>query len=98
MALRLMGHIHPLPAGLGAVNQPQLLIGVQCPERCLPRGRGQLDPTNHLLGQLLLLGLLPAGAWVLSMANCDDKAMDTLGTLWNSNWEVGLSPSAFRSF
>ena len=39
-----------------------------------------------------------AGVWVLSMANCDDKAMDTLGTLWKSNWEVLLSPSAFRSF
>ena len=40
----------------------------------------------------------PAGLWGLSMANCDDKAMDTLGTLWKSNWEVGLSPSAFHSF
>ena len=40
----------------------------------------------------------PAGLWVLSMANCYDKPMDTLGTLWKSNWEVGLSPSAFRSF
>ena len=40
----------------------------------------------------------PAGLWVLSMANCDDKAMNTLGTLWKSNWEVGLSPGAFRSF
>ena len=38
----------------------------------------------------------PAGLWVLSMANCHD--MDTLGTLWKSNWEVGLSPSAFHSF
>ena len=40
----------------------------------------------------------PAGLWLLSMANCDDKAMDTLGTLWKSIWEVHLSPSAFRSF
>ena len=40
----------------------------------------------------------PAGLWVLSMANCDNKAMDTLGTLWKSNWEVLLSPSAFHSF
>ena len=39
-----------------------------------------------------------AGLWVLSMANCHDKAIDTLGTLWKSNWEVGLSASAFRSF
>ena len=40
----------------------------------------------------------PAGLWVLSMANCGDMAMGTLGTLWKSNWKVGLSPSAFRSF
>ena len=40
----------------------------------------------------------PAGLWVLSMANGIDKAMDTLGTLWKSNWEVLLSPSAFHSF
>ena len=40
----------------------------------------------------------PAGLWVLSMANCDGKGMDTLGTLWKSNWEVLLSPSAFHSF
>ena len=40
----------------------------------------------------------PAGFWVLSMANCDDKAMETLGMLWKSNWEVVLSPSAFHSF
>ena len=40
----------------------------------------------------------PASLWVLSMANCDDKAMDTLGTLWKSNGEVLLSPSPFNSF
>ena len=40
----------------------------------------------------------PASLWVLSMANYDDKAMDTLGMSWKSNWEVGLSTSAFHSF
>ena len=40
----------------------------------------------------------PAGLWVLSMANCDYKAMVTLRTLWKSTWEVLLSPSAFHSF
>ena len=40
----------------------------------------------------------PARLWVLSMANCDDKAMETLETLWKSNWEVFLSPRAFRTF
>ena len=44
------------------------------------------------------LARFPAGLWVLSMANCDDKAMDTLGTLWKINREVLLSPSAFHSF
>ena len=28
---------------------------------------------------------------MLSVATCDDKAMDTLGTVWKSNWEVFLS-------
>ena len=39
----------------------------------------------------------PAGLSVLSMANCDDKAMETLGTLWKSNWKVFLSSGAHRS-
>ena len=39
-----------------------------------------------------------AGLWVLSTANCDDKAMDTLRTSWKSNWEISLRPSAFHSF
>ena len=43
------------------------------------------------------LACSPVGLWVLSMANCDDKAIDTLGTLWKSNWEVLVSPSAFPS-
>ena len=61
MALRFMGHIHPLPVRLGAVTQPQLTVDVHRPGRCLPRGRGQLDPTHHLLGQLRPLGPLPGG-------------------------------------
>ena len=40
----------------------------------------------------------PAGLLVFSMPNCDGKAIDTLGTLWKSNWEVLLSRSAFHSF
>ena len=91
------GSIHPLTAGRGAVNQPQLPIYVHRPDKCLPRGRGQLDPT-HSLANFDRLARSPAGLWVLSMANCDDKAMDTFGTLWKSNSEVALSPSAFRSF
>ena len=40
------------------------------------------------------LACSPVGVWVLSMTNYDDKAMDTLGTLWRGNWEVLLSSSA----
>ena len=40
----------------------------------------------------------PAGLWVLSIVNSDGKIMDTPGTLWKSNWEVFLSPSAHRPF
>ena len=58
---RLMGHIHPLPAGLGAVNQPHLPVDVHRPGRCLPHGRRELNPTHHLLGGLRALGPLPSG-------------------------------------
>ena len=88
MALCLMGHIHPLPGGLGAVNQPHLPIDVHRPGGYLPR------PWPGAIG----LARSSVGVWVLSMANCNDKAMDTLGTLWKSTSEVVLSPSAFHSF
>ena len=61
MALRLMGQVHPLPAGLGEVNQPLLPVDIHRPGGCLPRGWGQLDPTHHFLGQFRLLGPLPRG-------------------------------------
>ena len=68
--------------------------------------RGDVYPVARGNGTQLTISLAnfdgfarsPAGLWALSMANCDDKAMDTLGTLWKSNREVGLSPSAFHSF
>ena len=59
---------------------------------------GNLTQLTISLANFDPLARSPTGLWVLSMANCDDKAMDTLGTLWKSNWEVFLSPSAFRSF
>ena len=43
------------------VNQLQLPIDVHRPGGCPPCGRGQLDPTHHLLGQLRPLGPLPRG-------------------------------------
>ena len=98
MALRLIGHIHRLPAGLGAVNQPQLPIDVHRPGDGYPVAGGNWTQLTISLANFDRLARSPAGLWVLSMANCDDKAMDTLGTLWKSNWEVGLSPSAFPSF
>ena len=63
-----------------------------------PVARGNWTQLTISLANFDRLVRSPAGLWVLSTANCDDKAMDTLGTLWKSNWEVGLSPSAFRSF
>ena len=38
----------------------------------------------------------PAGLGVLRIADCDDQAMHTLGTLWKRKWGVHLSPSAFH--
>ena len=61
MALRLMGQVHPLLAGLAGVNQSLLSDDIHRPGGCLPRGRGQLDPTHHLLGQFRPLGPLPRG-------------------------------------
>ena len=46
---------------LGAVKRPLLPVDVHRPGGCLPRGRGQLDSTHHLLGQLRPLGRLPRG-------------------------------------
>ena len=63
-----------------------------------PVARGNWTQLTISLAGFDRLARSPAGLWVLSMANCDDKAMDTLGTLWKSNWEVGLSPSASHSF
>ena len=59
---------------------------------------GNLTQLTISLANFDRLALSPAGLWVLSMAKCDDKAIDTVGTLWKSNWEVFVSPSAFRSF
>ena len=63
-----------------------------------PMAEGNWTELTISLANFDCLARSPAGLWVLSMANCDDKAMDTLGTLWKSTWEVLLSPSAFRSF
>ena len=63
-----------------------------------PMAGGNWTQLTISLANFNRLARSPAGLWVLSMANCDDKAMDTLRTLWKSNWEVGLSPSAFPSF
>ena len=63
-----------------------------------PVAGGNWTQLTISLANFARLARSPAGPWVLSMANCDDKAMDTLGTLWKSNWEVLLSPSAFHSF
>ena len=63
-----------------------------------PVAGGNWTQLTISLANFKRLARSPAGLWVLSMANCDDKAMETLGTLWKSNWEVLLSPSAFHSF
>ena len=67
-------------------------------EDAYPMARGNWTQLTISLANFDRLACSPTGLWVLSMAGCDDKAMDTLGTLWKSNWEVLLSPSAFHSF
>ena len=63
-----------------------------------PVAGGNWTQLTISLANLDRLARSPAGLWVWSMAHCDDNAMDTLWTLWKSNWEVLLSPSAFHSF
>ena len=62
-----------------------------------PMAGGNWTKPTISLANFDRLARSPTGLCVLSTANCDDKAMDTLRTLRKSNWEVGLSPSAFRS-
>ena len=57
-----------------------------------PVGGGNWTQLTMSLANLDHLARSPAGLWVLSMANCDDKGMDTIGSLWKSSGEVGLSP------
>ena len=59
---------------------------------------GNLTQLTIPLANFDRLARSSAGLWVLSMAKCDDKTIDTVWTLWKSNWEVFVSPSAFRSF
>ena len=51
MGLRLMGHLYPFPARLGAVNQPLLPVDIHFPGGCLTRGRGQLDGSRGHWGR-----------------------------------------------
>ena len=46
-----------------------------------PLARGNWTQLTISLANLERLACCPVGLWVLSMANCDDKAMETLGTL-----------------
>ena len=97
MALRLMGQIHPQPGLVRSINRNFPLAFIVRGE-AYPVARGNWTQLTISLANLDRLARSPAGLWVLSMANCDDKAIDTLGTLWKSNREVLLSPSAFHSF
>ena len=69
-----MGHIHPLPAGLGAVNQRQLPIDVIVRGDAYRVAGGNWTQLTISLANFDQLSRSPAGLWVLSMANCDDKA------------------------
>ena len=88
------------------LSRPGLVRSINCnfPLTFIVRGDaypvagGNWTQLTISLANFERLACPPAGLWVLSMAHCDDKAMDTLGTLRKSNWEVGLSPSAFHSF
>ena len=88
------------------LSRPGLVrsINRSFPLTCMVRGDaypvagGNWTPLTIALANFHRLARSPAGLGVLSMANGDDKAMDTLRTLWKSNWEVLLSTSTSHSF
>ena len=98
MALRLMGQVHPLPAGVGKVYRPLLPVNLHRPGGCLRYHGGTWTQRTISSANFDRLPRSPVGLWVLSMANLDEKTMDSLGTLWKSNWEVFLSSSAHHPF
>ena len=53
-----------------------------------PVARDSWTQVTVCLANFDRLARSPACLSMLSMANCDDNAMDTLGTLWKSSWEV----------
>ena len=85
------------PGLVQAINRSFPLTFIVRGDAC-PGAGGNGTHLTISLANFDRLARSPAGLWVLSMANCDGKSMDTLGTLWKSNWEVLLLPSAFHSF
>ena len=77
----------------GSINRFFPLTFIVLGDACPPAG-GNGTQLTISLANFDRLARSPMGLWVLSLANCDDKAMDTLGTLLESNWEILLSPSA----
>ena len=81
------------PHGSSIVSRPHLVRSINhsfpltfiVRADAYPVAGGNWTQLTICLANLDRLAPAPAGLWVLSMANCDDKAMDTLGTLWNSN-------------
>ena len=63
-----------------------------------PVAGGTLTQRTISLANFDRLTCTPAGLWVLSMANCDDKAMHTLGTLCKRRYSCHLVPFTRSSF
>ena len=69
----------------GSINRSFPLIFIVRGD-AYPVAGGNWNQLTISLAHFDRLARSPAGLWVLSMANCDDKAIDTLATLWKSNW------------
>ena len=87
----LVKYILPRPGLHGSINHPFPLTFIVRGD-AYPVAGGNWTPLNISFANFKRLARSPTGLWVLSMANCD------VGTLWKSNREVLLSPSAFHSF
>ena len=89
-------YIRSRPGLVRSINRT-FPIGVHPPGHAYPVAGGNWTQLTIFLANFDRLARSAAGLWVLSMANHDDKAIDTIGTLRKSNWEVPFLPSAFHS-
>ena len=87
------------PGLVRSINRTFPLTFIVC-EDAYPLAGGNWTQLTICLANFDRLARSPAGLWVLSMANCDHKAIHTLGTFWKSKgrYSSHLVPFTCSSF